>query len=174
MATRKVAKSKVAKKKKKVAKNKSTVAKTKSTVAKKKRAAPPKTKAPWSSAQLRDYKALQKRAETLAKSLTDADFDAKGNPVKAGWSGVLNDLDAWAAKYRVKLSTQEHDHTGTGGTDPVPRAAGGCPGSFETRPVYHTRLPNGDVLMEQTSCTLKRKTLLGRCVYSCTDVIFTA
>ena len=91
MATRKVAKSKVAKKKKKVAKSKSRVAKTKSTVAKKKRAARPKTKAPWPSAQLRDYKALQKRAATLGKSLTDADFDAKGNPVNADWSRLLND-----------------------------------------------------------------------------------
>ena len=101
-------------------------------------------------------------------------FRAKGNPVKPGWSRLLGDLDAWAAKYGVKLSTQEHDHAGTGGTGPVPMAAGGgCPGSFQTKPIYHTTLPGGTVLMEQTSCTLKRKTLLGRCVYSCTDTVFT-
>jgi hypothetical protein len=160
MAKRKVAKSKVAKKKSKVAK--------------KKRTTQSKTKAPWSAAQLREYRAIQTRAVTLGKSLTDADFDAKGNPVKADWSRLLGDLDAWAAKYKVKLSTQEHSHAGAGGTDPVPRSlGGGCPGSFQTKPVYHTTLPNGDVLMEQTSCTLKRKTLLGRCVYSCTTGVFT-
>jgi hypothetical protein len=158
---------KAAKKARKVAKKK---------VAKKKSAARSKTKAPWAAAQLRDYKALQKRAVTLAKSLTDADFDAKGDPVNPAWSRLLSDLDAFAAKYSVKPSTREHDHAGTGGgTDPVPRSAGGgCPGSFETKPRYHTTLPNGDVLMEQTSCTLKRKTLLGRCVYSCISGVFTA
>ncbi len=151
------------------------VAKKTRKAAKKKPAARSKTKAPWAAAQLRDHKALQKRAVTLAKSLTDADFDAKGDPVNPAWSRLLRDLDAWAAKYSVKLSTQEHNHAGTGGTGPVPMSAGGgCPGSFQTKPVYHTTLPNGDVLMEQTSCTLKRKTLLGRCVYSCTDAVFTA
>jgi hypothetical protein len=148
--------------------------KTRKVAKKKKPATRGKAKAPWPAAQLRDYKAIEKRAVTLAKSLKDADFDAKGNPVKPAWSRLLGDLDAWAAKYGVKLSTQEHDHARTGGTDPVPRAAGGaCPGSFQTKPIYHTTLPGGTVLMEQTSCTLKRQTLLGRCVYACTDTVFT-
>jgi len=144
-------------------------------VAKKKPAARSKTKAPWAAAQLRGYKALQKRAVTLGKSLTDADFDAKGDPVNPAWSRLLANLDAFATKYSVKSSTREHDHAGTGATDPVPMSAGGgCPGSFQTKPKYFTTLPNGDVLMQQTSCTLKRKTLLGRCVYSCIDGVFTA
>jgi hypothetical protein len=175
VAKRKAAKSKAAKSKgakSKVAKSKTVKKKTK--VAKKKVTSRAKRTAQWPAAQLRDYRAIQGRAATLSKSLTDADFDAKGNPVKADWSRLLGDLDAWAAKYKVKLSTQEHSHAGAGGTDPVPRSlGGGCPGSFETKPVYHTTLPNGDVLMEQTSCTLKRKTLLGRCVYSCTTGVFT-
>ena len=159
----------------KVAKKTRKVAKKVRKVAKKKPAARSKTKAPWAGAQLRDYKALQKRAVTLAKSLTDADFDAKGDPVNPAWSRLLSDLDAFAAKYSVKPSTREHDHAGPGGADPVPRSAGGgCPGSFQTKPRYHTTLPNGDVLMEQTSCTLKRQTLLGRCVYSCISGVFTA
>lgn len=177
MAARKVAKKspKVAKKSPKVAKKSPKIAKKSPKVAKKKPAARSKSKAAWPAAQLRDYKALEKRAVTLAKSLTDADFDAKGDPVNPDWSRLLDDLDAWAAKYKVKLSTQEHDHADAGGTGAVPRSlGGGCPGSFQTKPVYHTRLPNGTVLMEQTSCTLKRKTLLGRCVYSCTDTVFTA
>jgi hypothetical protein len=160
MATRKVAKKtrKAAKKTPKLAKRKPAT----------------RGKAAWPAAQLRDYKAIEKRAVTLAKSLKDADFDAKGNPVNPAWSRLLGDLDAWAAKYGVKLSTQEHDHARTDGTGPVPMAAGGtCPGSFQTKPIYHTTLPGGTVLMEQTSCTLKRKTLLGRCVYSCTDTVFT-
>jgi|RhiMethySRZTD1v2_1073278.scaffolds.fasta_scaffold360717_1 hypothetical protein len=151
------------------------VAKKTRKVASKKPAGRSKTKAPWAAAQLRDFKALQKRAVTLSKSLTDADFNAKGDPVNPAWTRLLGDLDAWAAKYKVKLSTQEHSHAGPGGTDPVPRSlGGGCPGSFQTKPVYHTTLPNGDVLMEQTSCTLKRTTLLGRCVYSCATGVFTA
>jgi hypothetical protein len=168
-----MAKRKVAKKTRKAANTTRKVAKT-SKVAKKKSTARSKGKGPWPAVQLRDYKALEKRAATLGKSLTDADFDAKGNPVKPAWSRLLGDLDAWATKYKVKLSRQEHDHA-DGGTGPAPRSlGGGCPGSFQTKPVYHTTLPNGDVLMEQTSCTLTRKTLLGRCVYSCTDAVFTA
>jgi hypothetical protein len=159
----------------KVAKKARKAAKKTRKVAKKKPAARAKAKAPWPAAQLRDYKTIEKRAETLGKSLTDADFDAKGNPVNPAWSRLLGDLDAWAAKYKVKLSTQEHNHAVASGTGPVPTAAGGgCPGSFQTKPVYHTTLPSGTVLNEQTSCTLKRQTLLGRCVYSCTTTVFTA
>ncbi len=129
-----MAKRKVAKKTRKATKTTRKVAKT-SKVAKKKSAARSTGKGPWPAAQLRDYKALEKRAATLGKSLTDADFDAKGNPVKPAWSRLLGDLDAWAAKYKVKLSRQEHDHA-DGGTGPAPRSlGGGCPGSFQTKPV---------------------------------------
>jgi hypothetical protein len=149
---------------------KKTAAKKASKAAKKKPARS-KSKAPWTAAQLRDYKALEKRATTLSESLTDADFDAKGDPVNPAWSRLLRDLDAWAAKYSVKLSKREHDHADSGGTGVVPMAAT-CPGSFQTRPEYHTTLPNGTVLMEQTTCILRRRGLFGRCVYSCTDGIY--
>lgn len=174
MATRQVAKKtrQVAKKTRQAAKNTRKVVKRAPKTAKKKSAKRSKSKAPWTAAQSRDYKAIEKRAMTLAKSLTDADFDAKGNPINPAWSRLLRDLDTWAAKYSVKLSTQQHNHAGGGGTGPVPRAAGGCPGSFQTEPRYHSRLPNGMVLMAQTSCTLKRRTLLGRCVYSCTEEMY--
>jgi hypothetical protein len=127
-----------------------------------KQPARPKT---WSAAQLRDYKAIQGRAERLGKTLTDADFDAQGKPIDADWSRLLAELDAWAAKYRVRLTTQEHEH-GTGG--PVPLQAGGCPGSFETEHTYLFTL-SGRKVYHYTACTLRRRTLLGRCVYSCTD-----
>ena len=162
-------KSKAAKKVRKATKKASKAAKKKPT----KRLKQTKSKAPWAAAQLRDYRALEKRAMTLAESLTNADFDAEGNPVNPAWSRLLSDLDAWAAKYSVKLSKREHSHAGGGATDLVPMAAGGsCPGSFQTKPTYHTTLPNGTVLMEQTSCVLRRRGLFGRCVYSCTDGIY--
>jgi hypothetical protein len=127
-----------------------------------KQAARPKT---WSAAQARDYKAIQGRAERLGKTLTDADFDAQGKPVNADWSRLLADLDAWAAKYGVKLTTQERAH---GGGGPVPMHAGGCPGSFETEHTYLFTL-SGRKVYHYTACTLRRRTLLGRCVYSCTE-----
>ena len=143
----------------KVAKKTRKVAKKVRKVAKKKPAARSKTKAPWAGAQLRDYKALQKRAVTLAKSLTDADFDAKGDPVNPAWSRLLSDLDAFAAKYSVKPSTREHDHAGPGGAGPGTNGPPAAAALARSRPSpgYHTTLPNGDVLMEQTSCTLKRQ-----------------
>jgi hypothetical protein len=163
--------SRAAKKTSKRTKKASKAAKKASKAAKKKPAKRSKSKAPWAAAQLRDYKAIEKRAMTLAESLTDADFDAKGDPVNPAWSRLLRDLDAWAAKYSVKLSKREHNHADSGGTDVVPMAAT-CPGSFQTRPEYHTTLPNGTVLMEQTTCILRRRGLFGRCVYSCTDGIY--
>lgn len=131
-------------------------------------------KAPWGAAQLQEFKGLERRAATLGKSLTEADFDANGDPVNPAWSSLLRDFDAWAAKYGVKLSKKEHNHADGGDrTGAVPMIARGtCPGSFQTEPTYHTTLPNGMVLMEQTTCILKRRTLFGRCVYSCTDGIY--
>ena len=100
MAKRQVTKKarKVTKTTRKATKKKSKAAKKASKAAKKKPAKRSKSKAPWAAAQLRDYKALEKRAMTLAESLTDADFDAKGDPVNPAWSRPLRDLDAWAAK----------------------------------------------------------------------------
>lgn len=181
---RKTAKKKTASKTAKKKKTSKTAKKTKTSKATNKKKTPTakskkpakrsKTKAPWAAAQLQEFKALERRATTLGKSLTDADFDANGDPVNPAWSGLLRDLDAWAAKYGVRLSKKEHDHADGGdGAGAVPMIArGACPGSFQTKPTYHTTLPNGTVLMEQTSCILKRRTLFGRCVYSCTDGIY--
>jgi hypothetical protein len=165
-------KSKATKKVRKATKKASKAAKKKSTKkSTKKLTKKPKSKAPWAAAQLRDYRAIEKRAMTLSDSLTDADFDAEGNPVNPAWSRLLRDLDAWAAKYSVKLSKREHSHADGGGTELVPMAAT-CPGSFQTKPTVHATLPNGTVLMEQTSCVLRRRGFFGRCVYSCTDGIY--
>ena len=129
--------------------------------------------AKWGAPQQRDYDAIARRAEALGKKLKPEDFDKKGNPV-GPWAKVVADLDAWAKKYKVKLKTEEHDHGqpgGAGGT-PKPMIGGGfCPGRTTSTEVIDNM--DGSKFTFNHECTLRRKTLLGRCVYSCTSTGFT-
>ena len=121
-------------------------------------AMPPKLDGP----KKRAFDAIHARANALAASLTAADFDGEGNPVNPAWVAMLADLDAWAAKHKFQLKTHEHDHgeAGASGT-PTPYVA--CPGTTTNTSI------EGGLMKYKISylCTLKRRTLLGRCVYSC-------
>jgi hypothetical protein len=135
----------------------------------------PKLPPQWSAAQRSEFEAIRSRAKALSAGLKRTDFDSDGNPVPGPWASMLADLDAWARKHKVKLETHEHDHApAAGGAAPAggdapagvtPYGYGGdCPGSFtktERKKVY------GTDYIYNYSCTLKRQTVLGRCVYNC-------
>ena len=130
--------------------------------------------AKWGAPQQRDYDAIARRAEALGKKLKPEDFDKKGNPV-GPWAKVVADLDAWAKKYKVKLKTEEHDHaaprSAPGGAAGTPTPTGGyCPGTTTSTEVIENM--DGSKFTFKHECTLRRKTLLGRCVYSCTSAGF--
>jgi hypothetical protein len=129
---------------------------------------PPK----WSAAQRSEFDAIQARAKALSAGLKRTDFDADGNPLPGPWASMLADLHAWARKHKVTLEQHEHDHAPpAGGSDGAPAGVtpygygGDCPGSFtkvEKKKVYNVTYTN------TYNCTLRRQTLLGRCVYDCT------
>lgn len=128
---------------------------------------------PWSTVQNREFLAIRKRAVALSGKLTDDDFDAKGNPV-GRWAKILDDLEQWAKKYKVKLETHEHDHgkgaAGEAGGTPggaTPYASGYCPATTTSTEVFD--LQNGGKYTFNYECTLKRKGLFGRCIYRCTS-----
>jgi hypothetical protein len=134
--------------------------------------AAPKLPPKWTAVQRSEFAAIQARAKALSPVLKRTDFDADGNPLPGPWASMLADLDAWARKHKAKLETHEHDHTQAAGAGvgapaggATPIAYGGdCPGSFtktERKKVY------GTDYIYNYSCTLKRQTLLGRCVYNC-------
>ena len=128
-----------------------------------------KTIVPWTAAQNREFLAIRKRAVALSGKLTDADFDAKGNPV-GRWAKILDDLEKWAKKHKVKLETHEHDH-GKGAAaapgGPTPYASGYCPATTTSTETFD--LMNGGKYTFNYECTLKRKGLFGRCIYRCTS-----
>ena len=86
------------------------------------------------------------------------------------WASMLADLHAWARKHKVTLESHEHDHAPAAGGDAPAGATpyyygGECPGSFtkvERKKIYEVTYTFTYV------CTLRRKSLLGRCVYDCT------
>ncbi|MFO0990045.1 MAG: hypothetical protein U1F37_22270 [Alphaproteobacteria bacterium] len=128
---------------------------------------PGKAIVPWTAAQNREFLAIRKRATALSGKLTDADFDAKGNPV-GRWAKILDDLERWAKKYKVKLETHEHDHGAEAGGAPAgatPYSAGYCPATTTSTEVFD--LQNGGKYTFNYECTLKRKGLFGRCIYRC-------
>lgn len=124
----------------------------------------------WSASTLGAFRAIQKRAAALNGKLTDADFDAKGNPT-GKMAKVIADLEAWAKKNKVKLETHEHVHGGdAGGTVPggaTPIAQHVCPATTTGTDVFD--LQNGGKYTFDYTCTLKRKGLFGRCIYRCTS-----
>jgi hypothetical protein len=136
-----------------------------------KKPAPPPALAKWSAPQKSEFDAIRARAQALSPGLKRTDFDNDGNPLPGPWASMLADLHAWARKYKVTLETHEHDHTPgaavgapAGGATPI-AYGGDCPGSFtkvEKKKVYNVTYTN------TYNCTLRRQTLLGRCVYDCT------
>lgn len=140
----------------------------------------------WSTAQKSEFGAIQARAKALGANLRKTDFDDDGNPLPGSpWSAVLGDLDAWARKYKVKFATRDHEHAGkmaagepaieqtpAGGNAPAgatPLTFGGsCPGSFSET---SKRKFVGVTQIRTTSCTLRRRTWLGRCVYDCVETV---
>lgn len=137
----------------------------------------PKLLPKWSSAQKSEFAAIQMRAKALGAGLTRADFDTDGNPLPGGpWAALLADLDAWARKYNVTLTRQEHDHAPAAGGAAAAGAAGAeatplifrgeCPGSFTK---VEKRKFADFTQVHTTSCTLRRQTWLGRCLYDCTE-----
>lgn len=133
--------------------------------------AAPKLPPRWSAAAKSAFDAIQARAKALSAGLKRSDFDDDGNARPGLWAALLADLRAWAKKHKVTLETHEHAHGagaapgGDAAAGAVPRAYGGdCPGSFsktEKRTVY------GTTYVYNYSCTLRRQTWLGRCVYDC-------
>jgi len=141
------------------------------------KAAPAAKRPPsWSAAQKSQFAALQARAKALGATLKRADFDSDGNPLPGGpWASLLADLHAWARTYNVKIETREHDHAeeapagGDGPGGAAPRAShAACPGSFSET---SKRKFVGMTQIRTTSCTLRRQTWLGRCVYDCVENI---
>ena len=121
----------------------------------------------WSASTLSGFRAIQKRAEALNGKLTDADFDAKGNPT-GKMAKVIADLEAWAKKNKIKLETHEHVHGGdAGGAPPAGATPYGhaCPATTTGTDVFD--LQNGGKYTFTYTCTLKRKGLFGRCIYRC-------
>jgi hypothetical protein len=139
------------------------------------KAAAPKLPPKWSAAQKSEFAVIQARAKALSAGLKAADFDSEGNPLPGPWASMLGDLHAWARKYNVTLETHEHDHAPAAGgakapvgdapAGATPRAYGGdCPGSFTKT---EKKTISGYTYTYNYSCTLRRQTLLGRCVYDC-------
>jgi hypothetical protein len=121
----------------------------------------------WSAAQKRDFDKIIGRAKELSPTLSREDFDREGNPVPGPWANMLGDLDAWAKKYKVKVKTTEYKsgsgQPATGGLTTM--AHHSCPGT--THSTEHVDFVGGGGFTIEHTCTLKRQTWLGRCVYSC-------
>jgi len=117
----------------------------------------------WSAVAKSEFDAIQARVKALSAGLKRSDFGDDGNARPGPWAALLADLHAWAKTHKVTLETHEHDHGIAAGG--APRAYGGdCPGSFkktEKRTYY------GTTYVYNYTCTLRRQTWLGRCVYDC-------
>jgi hypothetical protein len=124
----------------------------------------------WSAEQAREFEKITAQSNRLGQQLKAEDFDKEGNPVGA-WAKVLNELDAWVAKYKVDLKTTEHESGKTRSAKPAGKPetrASACPG---TTTATETVQVNGGSFTIKTTCHLRRQTLLGRCVFSCASVI---
>ena len=118
----------------------------------------------WSATQKSEMDAISRRANTLAKTLTRESFDRRGNPVDGPWKQVLADLDAWAAKHGLELQTNEYDRDTMVPGNATPLAGANCPAATTASETYTA--PGFSITMKY-KCYLRRQTLLGRCVYSC-------
>ena len=123
----------------------------------------------WSAEQKKDYEFINGRSRALGKRLKRDDFDKDGNAV-GEWAKVLAELDAWAAKYKVKFRSTEHE-TGGGpsASGATPRTHTVCPGT--TTSTETTNFEGGGHITIVNTCHLRRQTWLGRCVFDCVGEI---
>lgn len=118
----------------------------------------------------REFETIQRKAKLLSAKLGPEHFDKDGNAAGA-WADVLAELDAWAKTYKVKFRTTERisgGEAGGGAGEPTPRSSS-CPGT--TSSTERTDFVGGGHITIKTTCNLRRRTLLGRCVYSCVGEI---
>jgi hypothetical protein len=122
--------------------------------------------AKWSEEQKREFEAITARSIPRGKKLTDKDFDKEGNPV-GEWAKILTELDAWAAKYKVKFKTTEQASGGAAAGEGVTPRSRSCPGTVtETGRM-------GEHHAVVTTCHLRRRRLIGGCVYDCVVITIT-
>ncbi|MCB1503256.1 MAG: hypothetical protein KDK07_26350 [Bauldia sp.] len=121
------------------------------------------------AAAMKEFALIQRKAKLVGSKALDTHFDSDGNP-QGAWAEVIAELDAWAKKHKVKLSTREHV---TGGGDPgapTPRVRSECPRTMSTTERFNW--PGGGYTDVRTTCTLRRRAVLtGRCVYSCASEV---
>jgi hypothetical protein len=133
-------------------------------------------KAATAKARESEYAAIRKKGKALATMVGSTDFDAEGHPLGA-WKDYLAELDAWAKRYRIRLKTVVVP-SGDGAPAPagggmageaVPRSHTACPAHISQ--TERTDFVGGGSITIKTDCSLRRQTLLGRCVYSCVGTI---
>lgn len=113
-----------------------------------------------------EFDSIRRRASALARQLTTDDFDEDGN-AKGAWAEMLAELDAWAKQHKLKLVTREFDQRAQAGASSggTARSHTTCPGTMTSTETVG--FMDGSSIKIKHSCTLRRTTLLGRCVYSC-------
>jgi hypothetical protein len=117
----------------------------------------------------KEFALLQRKAKLVGSKALDTHFDKDGNP-QGAWAEVIAELDAWARKHKVKLSTREHVSGGGDPGAPVPTVRTACPRQMSSTERFDW--PGGGWTKVKTSCTLRRQTILtGRCVYSCSSEV---
>jgi hypothetical protein len=119
-----------------------------------------------SEAQKREFAAIERRARAFMVREHPDMFDADGNVVDATWLRILADLDAWAARHKVRMKETERDRDPPVPEGIAPIILARCPS--QTMTTEHIRGTGGDPgFTIETSCYLKRRGLFNRCVYNC-------
>lgn len=122
----------------------------------------------WGETTKHEFEAITGRAAAFSAKATSELFDKDGNAANAEWIKILADLDAWAAKHKVGLGTSEHESYAlqAPGGGAVTRSE--CPSLTSSIETVEFAGTNQKYKVRHT-CLLRRQTLLGRCVYSCTS-----
>src|SRR5438045_276106 len=94
---------------------------------------------PRGSARDDEFAALLKRGEVLAKRAQEADDDQAWKLEDGPWAELLQDLDGWQKKHKIKLKKTLHEPPSKSG-QPIARSHPYCPPAIreETRIDAHT------------------------------------
>ena len=117
-----------------------------------------------------EFNAIIRKAKLRGRKGSEGYFDADGNAA-GPWADMLAELDGWAKRNKVRLSTREVDSGGgalPGGA--TPRSHTVCPTT--TSSTERIDFVGGGHITILHTCTLRRQRLIsGKCVFSCVGEI---